>query len=1209
LGNNIFDTLGPEVIQQPVQGASSIFDTLGPETYQGYNQQFEKDGKLPTTNFVPQSASELYRDQEFKKTLKQNLFDTLGEGREIGQAEQEDGFGYPTIMNELSKFEGDITEEEMIANPVIMQGLREIMKARYSEDTRNNYTMDEKYDNTLDDLGVLDEWQNWNRSLGGGQTVTTANDVAWFVGADEKQKALLGANFEILERMPNIFTGDVAWAETRDGVYDYLKAGIWDPTTPLSLYVGRVMTVAGAKAGGFAMKTAAKEYAKEAARRGLSQQLIKQGQRKILKRGFAKAGAFKAATLPAMMATDATIAVAADRGYQKLRVGSGFQDDYSLPQSVGVALSVMVLPALFAGSKGIVSFTKSKLLENTAFEKYLNVFKLHGNKGPEAIEKAVIGEVDLSKVNANLRGVFQRFKDNIHEFTPYMQARDEAASLVTKKDIAGNPTMLEDFFEVSLMLDKDGGFVKSMQEAGFVYVPREKDDNISKFLGDALKYLDDGLVKEYKDAFVSQFGKLPDAISKIKTAEDLSAWYINRGRFAGKTLWDRKEAARILNKNSDDLTVEDMLGTALNVRDRNKPVASAADRIKYMQSIWKRLVTTHPSTVGLNVKGWAYTAGMNTASDIVLSGLLLGTGKFKKAKGTLLGAARRGVNVMTPQATIEAAENFFRFRPDVAEKLFAERAGGVDSAKILERLNLDPKSKINQLTEKSLSSLQAIVGVKMQDEVTKMLSFYSSFDQNIMSYYGMTHNQFMKQEGAFSKLFSKEFLENVQEPAIARANRETYSTSFANKEGSNIYLYMAKQIEKISNSAGGGMLIPFGRFFNAATATLGDYTGFNALRHLTFRTSKIKNPFDEEGLTHLSKGLVGWGFIYGKLPDGTSNKDRAVEKVRKGIPWNKNQRDDGSLTDETYEFPGGYVEILSQAAAHAEIDGTIPKALREEMGKILISQSFRDSGAAYDTLKDLFITYSELDTDKSIKKSLEVLASSFSRIASGATRPLEPLNTVAQFVTEDFSQPDRRQDNKLYNNSIRYVDKMFGLNLDLPKREKTTRGKGNEFVDVGRTIGGVRSSAPLTPSERLLGSVGAQAWQAVRWGGTPEYKNRLDGLVSDILNYESSLYIEDGILNKSLSEREEAVKRVKKRATNRTKEVLASSLAYDDQVLILQSKVAGKNKAYINEALKIAGYTKSIGELIDEEGAKEKLEFILYLIDNRDAIFFKDLKD
>ena len=1179
MGTSLFDTLGPEVTQQPVQDASSIFDTLGPATSQDKEEEFP------------------------------SIFNTLGEGREVEEPEQKDGFGYLTIMNELSKFEDDITEEQMIGNPVIMQGLREIMKARYSEDTRNSYTMDEKYDNTADDLTVLDEWQNWNRSLSGGQTVTTANDIAWFTGADEEQKALLGANFEILERMPNIITGDVSWSETRDGVYDYLKAGIWDPTTPLSLYVGRIFTVAGAKAGGFAMKQVAKEYAKEAAKRGLSKQLIKQGQRKIIQKGFTKAGAFKAATLPAMMATDATIAVAADRGYQKLRVGSGFQDDYSLPQSVGAALSVIVLPALFAGSKGIVSFTKSKLAENTAFEKYANIFKLHGNKGPEAIENAVIDEVDLSKVNANLRSVFERFKDNIHEFTPYMQARDEAASLVTKKDIAGNPTMLEDFFEVSLMLNMEGGFVKSMQDAGFVYVPREKNDNISKFLGDALKYLDDGLVKEYKDAFVSQFGKLPDAISKIKTAKDLSAWYINRGRFAGKTLWDRKEAARILDKKPTDLTVEDMLGTALTVRDKNKPVASAADRVKYMQSIWKRLVTTHPSTVGLNVKGWAYTAGMNSASDVVLSGLFLGTGQFQKSKGTLLGAARRGVNIMTPQATIEAAENFFKFRPDVAEKLFAERAGGVDSAKILERLNLDPKSKINQLTEKSLNALQTAVGVKMQDEVTKMLSFYSAFDQNIMSYYGMTHNQFMKQEGAFSKLFSKEFLENVQEPAIERANRETYSTSFANKKGSNVYLYMAKQVEKISNSAGGGMLIPFGRFFNAATATLGDYTGFNALRHLTFRTSKIKNPFDEEGLTHLSKGLVGWGFIYGRLPDGTSNKDRAAEKVRKGIPWNKNERVDGSLTDETYEFPGGYVEILSQAAAHAEIDGTIPKALREEMGKILITQSFRDSGAAYETFKDLFITYSELDTDKSIKKSLEVLASSFSRIASGATRPFEPLNTVAQFTTGDFSQPDRRQDNKLYNNSIRYVDKLFGLNLDLPKREQATRGKGNEFVDVGRTIGGVRSSAPLTPSERLLGSVGAQAWEAVRWGGDAEYKNRLDGLVSDILNYEASLYIEDGILDKSLSDREEAVRRVKKLATTRTKEVLASSLEYDDQVLILQSKVAGKNKAYINEALKIAGWDQSLSEIKDAEGAKEKLEFILYIIDNRDSILFKDLKN
>ena len=98
--------------------------------------------------------------------------------------------------------------------------------------------------------------------------------------------------------------------------------------------------------------------------------------------------------------------------------------------------------------------------------------------------------------------------------------------------------------------------------------------------------------------------------------------------------------------------------------------------------------------------------------------------------------------------------------------------------------------------------------------------------------------------------------------------------------------------------------------------------------------------------------------------------------------------------------------------------------------------------SVYETFKDLFITYSELDTDKSIKKSLEVLASGFSRIASGATRPLEPLNTVAQFTTGDFFQPDRRQDNKLYNNSIRYVDKLFGLNLDLPKREQATRGKG-----------------------------------------------------------------------------------------------------------------------------------------------------------------------
>jgi len=161
------------------------------------------------------------------------------------------------------------------------------------------------------------------------------------------------------------------------------------------------------------------------------------------------------------------------------------------------------------------------------------VHDLHGNKTPEEIEKIVIDNIDLDKVSNKLREGFRKFNQskNLEEFlVPYMQAREEAAELVSKKDIAGSPTLLEDFFETTILYGKDG-LALSMSEAGFVYVPREKNDRVSKFFTDALKYLPDDIVKGYKEAFKKQFGELPEAIKKINTSEELGAWFLNRVRF------------------------------------------------------------------------------------------------------------------------------------------------------------------------------------------------------------------------------------------------------------------------------------------------------------------------------------------------------------------------------------------------------------------------------------------------------------------------------------------------------------------------------------------------------------------------------------------------------------------------------------------------------------------------------------------------------
>ena len=1145
-----------------------------------------------------------------------NIFD-LGKVDAVidDPAELADLDDYTVVMNQLEMMDGPTNKDTILDNPTLVRSIRNIMKSRFSEDTRNDYTFDYRYDKQLNDEEVFEEWQNWMRSLAAGQTVTTGNDAAWFAMADDEQRLSMGASFELFDSMPSIWSDDTTWAEMGDGVRDYIRAGVWDPTTILGLGVGRIWSGVASKGGGFALRTAAKEAAKAAAKKGLNKEAVREVKRKVISEGFKNAGRSKLKAAAVGTSVDMTAAIGADHLYQKMRIGSNVQDRYSLPQSVAAALGVIVVPSVMAATKGITS-----LAGKAGFEKYVNVYDLHGNKTPEEIEKVVIDNIDLDKVSNKLREGFRKFNESkdLEEFlVPYMQAREEAAELVSKKDIAGNPTLLEDFFETTIMYGKDG-LALSMSEAGFEYVPREKNDRVSKFFTDALKYLPDDIVKGYKEAFKKQFGELPEAIEKINTSEELGAWFLNRGRFAGKTLYNRKVLSDLLSKKAEDITAEDMLNAGLFSKTEDVIPASPADRVKYVQSIWKRLVTSHPSTVGLNVKGWAYTTAMNNISDAVLAPLLALKGDFKGAKGSMLGAARRGINVLSYDSTIEAAENLIKIKPEIAEKLFAERAGGVDTIKILERLNLDPNAKVNKLSEKAIDALQTAVGVKLQDEVTKVISFQSALDQNIMKVYGMTFNEFMTQEGAYTKMFSQEFLEKVQEPAIERANRETYSTSWSNRKSNGVFLSVAKQVERFSNSAGGGFLLPFGRFFNTATATFGDYTGFNAFKHIVGHGFKgdFGKMTDDESLELIAKGLVGVGLIYAPRLDGTSNIEEAKQKIKNGLPWNRTQLSDGSLRDDTYEFPGGYVELLSQMFAHIELDGSVPPALKEEAFKVLVSQTFRDSGEVYETLKGWYQVALDADTNKTLNKSIEVLGGGLSRIASGSTRFLEPINQVSMFINEDFDQMDRRQGYKVLNDSLRYVDKIFGFGKDAPKREIATRGEGNEFVDIGRSIGGVRSAAPLTPSERLFGSIGEQSWSVVRWDGTPEYKNRMDSLVSDILNYYSAEAIEKyDFFNKPLETspktgkgRIEIAEEVKKKARERTRQVFLSSIKTDDTILQIENKVMSKRKAHIKEALKIIDYDGDVEDIKNEEGGLEKLRYILYLIENREDIMFRDLR-
>ena len=174
----------------------------------------------------------------------------------------------------------------------------------------------------------------------------------------------------------------------------------------------------------------------------------------------------------------------------------------------------------------------------------------------------------------------------------------------------------------------------------------------------------------------------------------------------------------------------------------------------------------------------------------------------------------------------------------------------------------------------------------------------------------------------------------------------------------------------------------------------------------------------------MSKGIVGASVIFGPRLSmgGSSEYEAAKERVRNGEAWNFAILPDGSRRDYTYDAPQNYPRIIAQALAHRQIDGRIPDPLKEEMFELFIGQTFRQTGEVYDTFKDYFSTILDSDLEDSFMASVELLSGAFSRIASGSTRFLEPINTFAMYATGDFASPDRRQGNKLLNESVRYVE-------------------------------------------------------------------------------------------------------------------------------------------------------------------------------------------
>lgn len=1143
-----------------------------------------------------------------------------------------DQFDEPVEVTSQEPYEfgTNLTREQILSNPQAMSVIeQDLMLRQGGEDLVGQAGRAIKEAGTLFSThmweGMTPEekfemWQKNQRSLAGGQTVTLANELALVADISDEDKIKLQQSYKLFDSMGNIFTGEGTWGETAEGVYDYLEATIWDPTTVLGLGVGRVYSKAGSKAATLALREAVDKSVELATKEALKKVAVgtsTQAAEKAAKAAAELAGkeTFKAGIEAigkqvakkqglAITGTEFVTSVGKDVLYQSgVLMPTGTTEEYSYGQTALAGVGAIALPALIYGAKGLAkgveataeAISKKYGLTNQ-FQAYKDIAFNSAKLTKDEITLKVKERLDIGNINSDLKKSFEDFNNYKDVMPSWIKAKQNAQDWMKTNnlDFITNPHT-QDFFRRFLVgsVDANGkqvgdGFYGALNKAGFVYVPRDAEDTITNFVGDAIHWLDDDLVKsivkDYEAAAGVKLGIGYDAQSVaalFKLQESLAGQYLNIVSIGSKKL--RKKAA-LKNLETDATKILD-----------GEDVSGAAP-FAYFQSVWKRLLTAHPATTGVNLTGFSYMSLMGSMADVVHAGLsgtvgvaskVTGIGDsakfFRQAKGSFLGSARRGVNILRWDDTIKETEALLEARPDIAKELFSVISGDSGIRDNVKFFKMDGDKWYIKGLEAYTQAMQKVSGVMLQDEMTKLWGFLGNFDQAITREYGISYADFMKKSDWIVEMATDRFNKKVLGPAMERTQRETGSFSWSDKVGNSPALIAAKWIEKASNSSAFGWTLPFGRWFNTSTAFIGDYTGASFLYNSAMKAAKVKGSKDIELLEYVAKAATGWGLVYAMYPE-------ARDRVDNGDPWNIRIQSDGTREDITNKFPENLTSYLAQVAAHQNKDGEVPNELKWAGMKTFFTNTFRASSDTVQAFQDSVDTLFEGNYAEGV---FGLIGQGASKILSGFTRPLDPINKAVMLYTGDVENPDRRQGAKFLHESLRYIDQIFAAPITQERQQPTTGGRTR--VDVAKTFSGIGQQTATSLADKMFVSIGSEAWKQIKWQGDPMVKNRMDGIISTLINDRAREYLTvyPDFFDRPLDDRIRIVGMMREAAKKDANAIFESGVSEEDRALVALKKL---NQFSDKRALDWAQETLKVddlAELVAETGGAEKLQSVL----------------
>jgi len=870
-------------------------------------------------------------------------------------------FGEAGTSGDLSEFyfTRDLTKEDIVNDPVLMEVIRSSLEARYSD------TISSKMYSTftgamgattggllsrdyrkMSNEKVYDIYMNWMRLFTSGNSITVANELAaagMFSNDDERAK--IGAGYHLFERMDNAFVGRGTYSEMGDAIFDYTRSVVYDPTTFLSFALGKLIYAPVAKAKAEGVKRLMMSFYKNQLSKGVTRE---QARKKV---ASAVSRRQVALATTSFAIPDLFFNTGIDLLQQTQLINVDNQEEIDKTRTTITSLMSMGVPAIFGTTSYLTTqFRQSDFLKNS----YLGYFDIEESlrKSNKNIEKIIDERVEpnIPQMIDTMDRNFGNIKGDPSKLEAWTKAKEESFNQLKKNkskdrfvyDLEHTQQFFRDFFfdTVDDTPQKNvitRGYISALKDAGFVFhedmINKSK---ISGILGQSIKYLPDNVVKAYMKSFEKASGK---SLNLEYTADALAARFINTSSDVGRFANISSVAIQGINREVNDMQVAIKL--AANEGELNLTPKTG----QWLLSTYKRLLTSHPATTGANLQGFQALAFLDSAAEMASSVIHLGQSGWYKTigldpdKATLhanqaysnfFGATRRGLSMISPQMEVAYARKILDLNEDIKAKLFRDVAGDGGANDGLAMFNLDAKGRIGddfallpgpqmfiKGTEAVTKGLQTVALVRMQDEYTKLWAFGNNVNKFIIAEYGVSPTKFFQREDIGAEIITPRFKENVLEKAKFQTLRQTASVNWTQLKkmyGNNFFRRLARGYEFFTNKTPGGFIVPFGSFNNTVVATFADFTGLNFLRNtVQLARGKKLDPESQDMVESIAKAAVGYSYVFYRVFEGENS---GLKKVEEGRAYNENRTPEGDLADRQYDWPNNQFDMVAQIIAH-----------------------------------------------------------------------------------------------------------------------------------------------------------------------------------------------------------------------------------------------------------------------------------------------------